>query len=195
MGPAFVILFWLILAGIYSFVFLAFVGMWFFGKKRKIIWLKWLGGLPATGMAALALLVVSVVALGIICSMNPRWVFKETFNAVPPASVSKIQSSFYSFADSGDVYLRFQTSQEEFEKLASTNLVKKTAEEMKDDAPGEFDENIPKWWDYQIQSDWIYYLRISPQYGLGKRGFASETEYFAYNPKTQIAYYHFVGID
>ena len=188
---------WLIFAGIYGFAFLGFVGVWFFGKKKKIVWLKWLGGLSATGMAALALLVISVLALGLICSMNPRWVFKETFNTAPPASVSKIQSSFYSFADTGDVYLRFLTSQEEFERLASTNLVKKTAEEMQRDTPGEFDAEVPKWWDYQIQSNWTYYLRVSPQPGNGaeKRGFASETEYFAYNPKKQIAYYHFLGID
>jgi hypothetical protein len=128
---------------------------------------------------------------------NPRWVFKETFDIEPPPSVSKIQSSFYNFADAGDVYLRFQTSQIEFEKLVSTNLVKKTAEEMERDAPHEIDGDVPKWWDYQIQPDWTYYLRVSPSGGshARTRGFSNETEYFAYNPKTQIAYYHFLGID
>jgi hypothetical protein len=55
---------------------------------------------------------------------------------------------------------------------------------------------IPDWWDYQIQSDWVYYLRnYSSGSESGPKGFFSETEYFAYNPKTHIAYYHFIGID
>jgi hypothetical protein len=196
MGAGFAILFWLIFAGIYGCIFLAFVGAWFLGKKKKITWLKWIGGVPAIGMAAVAFFIVFFIAWGIVSSMNPRWVFKETFNTAPPSSVSKIQSSFYSFADTGVVYLRFQTSQVEFKKLVSTNLVKKTAEEMTRDTPGEGGGDIPKWWDYQIQSGWIYYLRVSPSgKDSGERGFAGETEYFAYNPKTQIAYYHFIGID
>jgi hypothetical protein len=196
MGAGFVILSWLLFAAIYGFIFLVFVGLWFLGKKKKISWLKWFGGVPAVGMVALALFAIGFIAWGIICSVNPRWVFKDTFNVAPPPSVSQIQSSFYSFADTGVVYLRFQTTQDEFEKLVSTNLVKKTAEEMERDTPGESGGDIPKWWDYQIQSGWIYYLRVSPvSNSSGNREFASETECFAYNPKTLTAYYHFVGID
>jgi hypothetical protein len=196
MGPAFVILFWLILAGIYGCIFLAFAGVWFWGKKKKIVWLKWLGGISAIGMATLALFMILLFSWGIIRAKNPQWVFKTTFDVSPPPSVSKIQSSYYWFADTGDVYLRFQTSQEEFNKLVSTNLIKKTAEEMKCDTPGEAGGDAPDWWDYKIQSDWIYYLRnYSSANDSGPKGFFSETEYFAYNPKTQTAYYHFIGID
>ena len=195
MGAGFVIFLWLILAGIYGCIFLAFVGVWFWGRKKNITWLKWLGKIPAIAMATVALIIILFITWGIVCSMNPRWVFKQTFNIIPPASVSKIQSSLYSFADTDDVYLRFQTSEEEFNKLVSANLKKKTAEDMKRDTPGEFGGDVPKWWDYQIQSDWIYYLRVSTSSNESKKGFSGETEYFAYNPKTQIAYYHFIGID
>ena len=196
MGAGFVILFWFILAAICGCVFLAFVGVWFWGKKKKIVWLKWLGGIPAIGMIVFALLLVGFIAWGIICSMNPRWVFKETFHVAPPSTVSKIQSSFYGFADTGIVYLRFQTSEEEFCKLVSTNLAKKTAEQVEGEMPHEFGGDVPKWWDYKIQPDWIYYLRNSPATNsTATRGFSSESEFFSYNPKTQTAYYHFIGID
>ena len=67
---------------------------------------------------------------------------------------------------------------------------------MKNQTPVEIGGDIPKWWDYQIQADWIYYLRISPATNsTATRSFSNETEYFAYNPKTQIVYYHFLGID
>jgi len=196
MGAGFVIFIWLILAGIYGCIFLAFAAAWFSGKKKKIVWLKWLGGILAIGMATLALFVAVLFTWGIIRAQNPQWVFKQTFDTLPSLSISKIQSSFYWFGDTGDVYLRFQTTQKEFDKLVSTNLVKKTAEEMKRDTPGEYDGDLPAWWDYQIQPDWIYYLRnYSSANESGLKGFFSETEYFAYNPKTQTAYYHFIGID
>jgi hypothetical protein len=196
MGAGLVIFIWLILAGMYGCIFLAFTGAWFWGRKKNITWLKWLGKVSAIGMATIAIFLVAFIAWGIIRSINPRSIFKEEFGIAPPASISKIQSSYYWFADTGDEYLRFQTSQEEFDKLVSTNLKKKTAEEMKRDTPGEYGGDTPDWWDYQIQSDWIYYLRVySSANESGLKGFFSEDEYFAYNPKTQIAYYHFIGID
>jgi len=196
MGAGLVILFWLIFAGIYGCIFLAFAGLWFWGRKKNITWLKWLGKVSAIGMAMIAIFLVAFIAWGIIRSMNPRSIFKEEFGIAPPTAVSKIQSSYYWFADTGDVYLRFQTSQEEFDKLVSGNLKKKTAEEMKRDTPSEYGGGTPDWWDYQIQSEWIYYLRVySSEKESGLKGFFWETEYFAYNPKTQTAYYHIVGID
>jgi hypothetical protein len=196
MGAGIVIFFWLSLAGIFGCIFLAFVFVWFIGKKKKIIWLKCLGGSSAIGMAVLALVIAGFMAWGIICSRNPQWVFRETFKVPPSSSVSKIRSSFYCFADVGSVYLRFETSLDEFEQLVSTNLTKKTSEQMENDMPVEIGGEIPKWWDYQIQSGWLYYLRVSPATNsVATRTFSNETEYFAYNPKTQIAYYHFLGID
>jgi hypothetical protein len=74
---------------------------------------------------------------------------------------------------------------------------------MKRETPGESGLEPLTWWDYKIDSDWIYYLRVlspfkqekSGMNGYSKKGFFSETEIFAYNPKTHVAYYHFIGID
>ena len=196
MGAGFVILFWLFFVGVYGCVFIALVAFWFLGTKKKIAWLKWFGGISAIGMVLLALFVVGLFVWGIVCSKSPQWVFKETFKVAPPSSVSKIQSSFYSFADTGSVYLRFETAQDEFEKLISTNLTRKTFEEMKNETPVEIGGDVPKWWDYKVESGCIYYLRLSPTTNrTATRGFSNETEYFAYNPKTHLAYYHFIGID
>jgi hypothetical protein len=201
MGPGMVIIFWLFLTGIYGLIFLLFAGLWFLGRKKKWRWLKWLAGIPAISMIALAVFLVAAIAWGIIDSMNPRSVFKDEFGIPPPASVSEIQSSYFQFADGGNVYLRFKTSEEAFNKLVPIRLQIKTAEEMKSETPGESGSESPTWWDYKIDSNWTYYLRIFSSYKekvsgqSAPKGFAWEAEYFAYDPKTHLAYYHFVGID
>ena len=196
MGAGIVLFFWLFLAGIYGVVFLAFAGLWFWGRKKKLKWLKWLAGIPALGMALLAVLVVSIITYRILDLRNPRTVFKAQFGIAPPASVSGIKSSYYCFADTEDIYLRFKTTDLEFGKLVPARLQKKTPEEMERDTPGVSGSEVPAWWDYQIGEDWIYYLRIgSGGNGANQRRSASESEYFAYNPKTHIAYYRLIGVD
>jgi hypothetical protein len=75
-------------------------------------------------MAVIALATADFMAWGIVYSKNLHRVFKETFNTSPLPSISELQSSFYSIADTGVVYLRFKTTQQEFDKLVTTNLVK-----------------------------------------------------------------------
>jgi hypothetical protein len=201
MSPALVIIFWLFFAGIYGVIFLLFAGLWFLGRKKKLRWLKWLAGIPAISMIALAGLAATFISWEIIDSMNPRSVFKEEFGVPPPASVSHIQSSYYQFADCGNVYLRFEISEKDFKKLVPVQLQKKTVEEFRADVPGESGDDLPTWWDCKIGRGWTYYLRVFPRsnekpFGHpGLKGFASETEFFAYNPSTHLAYYHFIGID
>lgn len=195
MGAGIVLIFLLILAGVYGFVFLAFAGLWFWGRRKKATWLKWIGGIPAVVMLAFAVFVAGFFAWGISRTKNPEWVFKETFNIPPPAAVTNLQSSYYYFADTGSVYLRFQTTEAEFQKLVNTKLVKKTSQEMQLDAPTELGGERPVWWDYQIQPEWTYYFRDSTINNSGATGFSYETEVLAFNPKTQTVYYHFLGID
>jgi phosphotransferase system glucose/maltose/N-acetylglucosamine-specific IIC component len=106
MGSGMVILFWLFLAGIYGCFFLVFVGLWFWGRKKNITWLKWLGGIPASIMLLIAVLLTALIAYGIHQTKNPEYVFKEAFGVEKPNSVSNIQSSYYQFADTGITYIR-----------------------------------------------------------------------------------------
>ena len=71
-----------------------------------------------------------------------------------------------------------------------------TMQKMKEDVPTELGAECPKWWTFEYKNDWIYLLRDTSNSGSpGRKGFYSETEYFAYDPKTEIAYYRFLGID
>ena len=196
MGPSFVILFWLILAGIYGFIFLSLTGLCILGWRKHWIWLKWITGIPAACMALLAIAVAALFVYGIIDSMNPRSAFKATFGEPPSTEVQDIHSSVYWFADTGSIYLTFKTTESEFRRLVPSGLTERTAADMAKDTPYESGSNVPVWWTYRHQSGWIYFLRND--FGRdkpAKKGFYCETEYFAYDPNTKTACYRFLGID
>jgi len=198
MGPGFVILVWLILAGIYGALVLVFLGLWLYGKKKNWRWLKWLAGIPAMGMTLAAVSGVSLLIYGVIDGCHPSSVFRNTFGTAPSAQISELKSDLYWFADTGSVYLRFKTIPEEFQRLIPEGLAKATQKEISDLSLF-YQDGSPSWWNCQVNAHWIYYLREDHRHGSkdgpSKKGFYSETEIFAYDPETQTAYYHFSGID
>jgi hypothetical protein len=88
------------------------------------------------------------------------------------------------------VYLRFVVPRDAFDKLVPERLARETAKEMDRSVPLECG-GVPEWWDYRNDSQWVYYLRKTGS----RHGFGEEVEYFAFDPATQTAYYHFTGID
>ena len=58
-------------------------------------------------------------------------------------------------------------------------------------------DNALDWWDFTFNDTWIYYFRATDY--LNKKTkhqeFSSEIEFFAFDPDTKTAYYHFLGID
>ena len=195
MGPGFVILFWLVVLAVLGALWLALAVAAYFGWKKKIGWLKWVAGIPAALMVFVGVLVGGFLALGVIASMNPSSVFKETFGVPASAATSDIRSSVFWFADTGSVYLRFRTSREEFRKLVPADLVAKSANEAKAVLPIEGGPH-PDWWSFRYAQEWDYFVRAKTDHdGPGKRGFYSESEYMAYDPSTGFAYYRYLGID
>ena len=195
MGPGFVILFWLVVLSVLAAFWLALVGATYLGWKRKIEWLKWSAGIPAVIIPVLGVLVGGFLVWGAINSAIPENVFKNTFGTPASTATSDIRSSVFWFADTGSVYLRFRTSHEEFKKLVPADFVAKSAEEAKQLVPFESGSK-PEWWSFRHAEDWLYFVRPKPEHeGPGKRGFYSEWEYMAYDPRTGLAYYRFLGID
>ena len=65
-------------------------------------------------------------------------------------------------------------------------------DKMKEEVPFEIGSKAPVWWTYEYRTDWIYLLRQGSY--AKQNGFISETVYFAYDRKNQLAYYRFLGI-
>ena len=194
MGPAFVILFWAILAGIFGFFWLVSLFLFVIGWRKKKNWLKWLGLIPLVGLTVVALIITVVISIGIVRGITPKYVYTDTFGERPSHDVTNIKSKVWSFADEADVHIQFQTSPETFHRLIPKDLERVTFEKYKEKMPtiaGE--ESAPKWWLPVTQSTSEIYL-LSTEFGKGKR-FATETILMTYDAPTRTAQYYYIGID
>lgn len=195
MGPAFAILFWLIVSAVYGAIFLFFAGIFIVSWFKKWRWAAWLTGIPAGLMVIFAALLIGLYGFVIIDSMNPRSVYKNVFEAEAPTDVKDIKSDLFWFADSGTTYLKFNTTEERFKSLIPDDLSQTTPEELSRFGFGSGDRI--EWWDFRKDApNWIYYFR---EHGHNDRvsgsNFAAEWELMAFDPETGNAYYHFTGID
>ena len=193
MGPGFVIFLWLILAGIYGSIVVALTGLWWLGKRKNWVWLKWLAGLPAAGTVFLGIMAILFFSHKTTTVENhPADVFQTIFQTAPSNLIHDLKCDRSSFFDFYSVYLRFKTTPDEFHRLIPGGL--------ENTAPDKFvvpsENNVPSWWAMHVNSTCICHLRDERgQEKPCKNGFSRETEYFAYDPQTQTAYYHFIGID
>ena len=196
MGPGVVILLWLFLAGIYLAAVVGFGGLCFFAWRKGWKVVKWVSGAVAGALIAFAVFVIGIVAWGFLRSFNPENVFEDTFGAEAAAQVTNIQSDVYWFADTGSVFLRFHTTQQQFLAMVPEGMERKNSEQVDRETPSGNDSS-PKWWDYRLQPDWIYFFRLHTHEANkpGRKGFYFEVEIYAYNPNEQAAYYSFLGID
>ena len=192
MGPGFVLLFWLVIAGIFAAIWVGCLVLFFVARKKEWKLIKWLTALACGGIALLGLLVAGVFGYGMIRSSIPRYVFEDTFKTKLPVSVVDIKSKVWWFADEGSVYLCFSAEHDVFEKLIPPNIPKLTREEFTKKG---WSENTPvmTWWT-PITSDTSEIYSLSTEFGKGKE-FASESTLMTYDPKRKLVYYHFLGID
>jgi len=196
MGAGFVILFWGVILGILTLIWVGLVALFVIGWKKKKSWLKWCAGIPAVLMLLVGVSGGGIMIYGMVCSTNPNVVFEDTFRVAPTNKITNIKSDLYWFADTGSVYLQFTTPEDEFQRLIPEGLSKRTMQQMKEEVPMDLGAEKPSWWTYETRSDWLYFLRLdSGGNKPSKRGFYSETEYYAFDPKSQTAYYRFLGID
>jgi hypothetical protein len=189
MGPLFVIVLWLIAAGIFGILWVGSLVAFLVGKRKRKRLLKWLGLMPLTGLTLLALLIACVFAVGIIRAVTPKYVFADAFGEKPSADIVNIRSKAWSFADSADVFLQFQTTPETFHRLIPKELKRFNGNSRH----GSIDHDWPTWWrSIDPATSEVYILETD--FGEGKR-FATETIIMMYDPQNRIVQYHYQGID
>lgn len=191
MGPVFSILLWLILAGIYGFFWLLFLSLFIVGKIKKSRMLSWIGGIPLLLSTTFAVFTLCTIIWGIFSVSKPANVYEITFGTPPPADVTDIQSHDWYFADSGLTYLKFKASPTTIKKLTTKDWHQLSGKKL-DEVNFVYmvNDDKPLWWHpRKTSSSQIY------KGSLHSHDFATVDEMLIYNPKTQQAYYRFVGID
>jgi hypothetical protein len=192
MGPLFVLLFWLIIAGIFGTFWLVGLIIFIIGKRKNSKLMMWFGGTPVVFLTAIAVAGVGLVGYGMIRATNPRYVFKDTFGEPPSKDVTEIKSKVYGFADEAQVFLTFKAEPETVHRIILKDLAKITYQQYEREMPGT-NINPPRWWRRPtISTSDIYFS--SPNFGDGKR-FASETTLLTYDENSRTVMYFYIGID
>ncbi len=192
MGPGFVILIWLIIAAILGTIWLGTLVLFIVAWRKRWKVLKWLSGIAVVGGVVVALAAGSLLAYGLVRNSVPRYVFTDVFHTKPTENIRDIRSKVYWFADTGSIYLCFQTDIATFRKLIPKALPKVTKAEFEERGWHESGEH-PSWWQPNTSdSDEIYFQ--ATEFGKGKT-FATETTWMVYDSQRQLGYYRFLGID
>jgi hypothetical protein len=192
MGPGFVILSWLIIAGILGIVWIGALILFLISWKKKWRILKWLSGLAVAGGIVFALVIGSFLTYGLIRSSVPKYVFADVFHSKPTNEIRDIKSKVFWFADTGSIYLSFQTDISTFRRLVPKDLPKVTKAEFEEKGWHESGEH-PSWWLSVVSDSYEIYFEAT-EFGKGKT-FATETKWMVYDFQRQIGYYRFLGID
>lgn len=195
MGPAFVILFWLIIAAVVGAIWLvsmaAFLASW--ARKRRFA--KWVSAVPALGIPLLAVLVAGILAYGLVRSAIPSCVYRDVFHTAPGKDVSDIESQVFWFADTGSIWLQFKCDEATFRNIMPAGCRAATSHTDHDAARDALKE-APSWWKAGETLDAkVYIEESSHDDDRSIKGFAFETLVIRYSPASRIAQYRFVGID
>ena len=193
MGPAFVILFWLILLGIYALLWGGSLVLFLVSLAQKRRWLKILASVPLCTLTLAALLLAGAVIVGIIQSMRPAFVFQQVFRQEPTAAITDIQSKYWTFADSGTIYLKFRCSLEDFQSLKPDRMQPLSYPEAEQILHA-YRDVLPAWFDPPELRTLQRFACDTPR-GARGRIFTSETELMLYDPATQTTFYFYSGID
>ncbi len=192
LGAGCVIVIWFVAAVVLGSIWLGCLLIFLFGRSRKSRLLAWLGGVPLVAITLAGIAIAGVVGFGIVRSMSPRYVYRDTFHESPTADVRHLRSKVWSFADEGHVFMRFEVSPETFRRIMPDDLQKVSYAEYRKRMPS---SNIqpPSWWSPPTETTSDIYIGF-PEFGLGKR-FASETTLLTYDASSQTAMYFYLGID
>jgi hypothetical protein len=192
MGPLFVILIWLFLAGMFSAFWVGAFLLFNSGRRRKSRIATWTGGVLLVCITLPVIAAVGLVANSYARRNNPRLHYADIFHERPTTDVKDLRNESSSLADSEHTFMRFKTSPETFHRIVPKHMKKIGYRDYQKERPGD-NLVVPSWWRSPTENTTEIYLFV-PDWGSGRR-FASESELLTYDAATKTVMYFFIGID
>jgi hypothetical protein len=138
--------------------------------------------------------IIGTMTFGLIQSMRPTAVFKQAFQT-SPKGVTNLRSRYWFFADSGEIYLRFNCSTQTMTRILPHGLLQTDEATLKEKLGKGWQQDRPDWWQLPATNAMTaYYLRESGQ-GGGRWFSTSEMEVLVYDSQTHTAFYLYSGLD
>lgn len=136
MGLGFIIVGWLLIIGILFITWLASLLLFIWGRKRKSLILKYLGGIPLGISSFIGILLVLFFCYAVFMAglnlLSPSYVFKDSFGFSPTQDVRHLKGYTIVFGDGSDTYLKFQAEPKTIDKIVNTRFKEISEVEFKE---------------------------------------------------------------
>lgn len=195
MGPAFVILFWLIVLGTVIGIWLVSLIIYMIARAKKWRMLKWLAAVPIVAIPLAGMVVGLFLVQGIIRASVPRYVYEDVFHKVPEKDVQELCSSVFWFADTGSIWIQFKCDAGTFRELVPKEMKKVNNADVGEQL-GNIMDLPPSWW-LPLEGASVETLIFQSDHSDGRslKGFAYEAEVFRRRHDDGLTQYRFLGID
>jgi ABC-type transport system involved in cytochrome c biogenesis permease subunit len=149
------------------------------------------------GMIVMSILLTLLVFAGAelhsrIMSARPAHLFRVTFGFQPPPDTCVLEAYHQSIMDYGMTVLKFRTTQEVIDRITSRNFTRGDKEAfLRSYGSNEHNlaEGVRSWFLPAAEADQFYMAKPFD------KSFASNEAVLSYNEKTQVACFHWVGVD
>ena len=163
-------------------------------KKRAALTVLCIPG----GMIVMSILLTLLVFAGAelhsrITSARPDHLFRVTFGFTPPSDTCVLEAYHESIMDFGTTVLEFRTTRDVIDRITSRSFTRSDGATFVQ-ACGADEHNLPD----RVRSWFLPTAAEADQFYVAKpfdKSFASSEAVLSYNEKTQVAYFHWVGVD
>ncbi|MCX5646990.1 MAG: hypothetical protein NTZ17_20265 [Phycisphaerae bacterium] len=150
------------------------------------------------GMIVMSILLTLLVFAGAelhsrIMSARPAHLFQVTFGFQPPSDTCVLEAYHESIMDYATTLMKFRTSQDVMDRIASRNFTRTDKATFVQECGGD-EHNLPaRVWSWFLpaaeETDRFYVAEPFDE------SFARTKAVLSYNEKTQVAYFHWAGVD
>jgi hypothetical protein len=148
MGPGLFILFWLVIAALYSLAWFTCYELYRWLRKSSSTLTKIIGAIPLTAISCLGLAFLGLVVYMVIRNTNPHYVFVDTFQEAPMADIANIKSDVSWGSDYLEKFLAFDGNRETFIRLCAESTIEWSISENTLERYQDFmwSREPPHWW-------------------------------------------------
>ncbi|MBI5685057.1 MAG: hypothetical protein HZC54_08240 [Verrucomicrobia bacterium] len=187
-------IFWVFVIWVFAAVSIPFLILFIVGVRKRRRWMKWLGGIPAGMILAMAFCGFCLLIYGFMHPWSEtadtktiRQTFVTNFGFEPGSDFKPEHQKIYCLADFGCMHLRFRASAATFDRIRGLGFKKSSRSSFVSGTGG---SGAPEWWIHEKDlSDECF------ENTKWKGSFSSNGACLFYDRASERVYFYSYGID